>query len=178
MKLPVPPRLETDRLFLRPLLLADFEAYCAFWQQPEVVRFITGAALPREQCWRRLLGTAGHWQLLGFGFLAIEDKRTGRFIGEAGFQEMRRGLLPSIEGTLETGWAIAPDFHGRGYATEAVRAALAWAAVAFAQMDYSCIIDPENQPSMRLAGKLGFAPDTLTQYLGKPTMILRKARGR
>ena len=174
--LQMPPILETDRLILRPLELQDFEAYCEFWQNTEVVRFISGTPVPREQSWKRLLGTAGHWQLLGFGFFAIEEKDSGRFIGEAGFHEMRRDLRPSIEGTLETGWGILPAYQGKGYATEAIRTAMTWAEVAFPSLDYSCIINPENRISMHLAARLGFAEDTMTAYLGKPVMILRKAR--
>ncbi len=172
----MPLILKTDRLTLRPLVLQDFEAYFEFWQNAEVVRFITGTPVSREQTWKRLLGTTGHWQLLGFGFFAIEEKASGRFIGEAGFQEMRRDLLPSIEGTLETGWGILPAYQGRGYAKEAVSAAMTWAETAFPSFDYSCIINPENRTSMHLAAKFGFAEDTMTTYLGRPIMILRKAR--
>lgn len=171
-------RLETERLILRPLELQDFEAYCAFWQNKEVARYISGTPIPREQSWKRLIGTAGHWQLLGFGFFAIEEKTSGRFIGEAGFQEMRRDLLPSIEGTLETGWGILPSYQGKGYAKEAIRAAMTWVEAAFPTLDYSCIIDPENRISMHLAETLGFVQDAITTYLGKPVTVMRKARAR
>jgi RimJ/RimL family protein N-acetyltransferase len=170
------PILLTDRLILRPLALEDFDAYVDFWQNAGVVRFITGAPIPREQSWKRLIGTAGHWQLLGFGFFAIEEKTSGRFIGEAGFQEMHRDLQPSIEGTLETGWGILPDRQGMGYAKEAIGAALDWAQGAHPGRAYSCIIHPENLPSLNLARKLGFAQDVTTSYMGKPVALMRKAR--
>jgi len=170
------PTLETRRLTLRPLVLQDLDAYVDFWQNAEVVRYITGTPISREQSWKRLLGTAGHWQLLGFGFFAIQENASGRFIGEAGFQEMRRDLLPSIEGTLETGWGILPAYQGKGYAREAVSTAMNWAETAFPTLDYSCIIDPENRTSRHLAARLGFTEDTITTYLGKPIMILRRAR--
>jgi RimJ/RimL family protein N-acetyltransferase len=174
----MPPILETPRLVLRPLGLHDFDAYVAFWQNPEVVRFITGTPVSRELSWKRLLSTTGHWQLLGFGFFAIEEKASGELIGEAGFQDMHRELFPSIEGTLETGWAILPAYQGKGYAKEALRTAMAWSQRAFPSLNYSCIINPENRISMQLAAKLGFAEDTMTTYSGKPIMILRKERAR
>ena len=62
------------------------------------------------------------WRHMGFGFWAIEEKATGRFIGEAGFHELRRDIEPSIEGTLEAGWGFVTDAHGKGFATEAVGA--------------------------------------------------------
>lgn len=172
------PVLETDRLRLRPLGLADLDDYVAFWQNPEVVRFITGTPIPREQTWKRLIGTAGLWQLLGFGFFAIEEKAGGRLIGEAGFQEMRRDLQPPIEGTLETGWGILPAYHGKGYAGEAMRAAMAWADGAVPALDYSCIVSPDNRPSLQLALRLGFAHDTPSTYQDKPVLILRRAHPR
>jgi RimJ/RimL family protein N-acetyltransferase len=173
----MPPTLETDRLRLRPLGLQDLDAYVAFWQDPAVVRFISGSPLPREQSWRRLIGMAGHWQLMGFGFFAIEEKCSGQLIGEAGFQEMRRDLHPTIEGTLETGWGILPAFQGKGYATEAGFAAMDWAERTHPALDYSCIISPENRPSLNLARKLGFVADVTATYMGKPVVILR-LRGR
>jgi RimJ/RimL family protein N-acetyltransferase len=174
----MPIILTTDRLTLRPLALEDFPAYVDFWQDNVVVRFIAGSPLSREQVWKRLLGTVGHWQLLGYGFFAIEENATGKFMGEAGFQEMRRDLVPSIEGTLETGWALLPEFHGQGYATEAVRAAMDWADRSFPDQDYSCIIGPENLASMRLAMRLGFARDVISTYMGNPVEIWRKPRAR
>ncbi len=174
MNLPIAPVLETERLRLRPLVLSDFDAYVALWREPAVVRYITGTPVTREASWSRLVRTAGHWQLLGFGFLGIEDKASGCLIGEAGFQEMRRELVPSIEETLETGWGILPAYHGKGYAFEAVGAALAWAREAHPGRAYTCIIHPENQASVRLAGKLGFAEDVTSTYLGNPVVILRR----
>ncbi len=170
----MPPTLVTDRLVLRPLVLKDFDSYAELWRDPVVVRYISKTAVSREATWTRLLRNAGQWQLLGFGFLAIEDKATRRLIGEAGFQEMRRDVTPSIEDTLETGWGILPTYHGKGYASEAVSAALAWAREAHPAMQYSCLINPENAASLRLAAKLGFTEDATTVYQGNPVVILRR----
>ena len=169
------PAIETARLLLRPLARDDLDAYAEFWRQPEVVRFITGTPFSREESWKKLLRTVGHWHVLGFGFFAIEERQSGRFIGEAGFQEMLRELTPSIEGTLEAGWGIHPAFQGRGYALEAMGAAMAWADGKFPQSDYSCIISPANEASLHIAQRLGFAGDRLAEYLGKPVRILRRA---
>ena len=68
-----------------------------------------------------MLRYAGHWQWMGFGFWALEEKSTGAFAGELGFAEFKRELEPSIQGIPEIGWVLAPHAHGKGYATEAVR---------------------------------------------------------
>lgn len=116
------PTLEMQRLTLRPHHLDDFEVHAALWANEDVVRFISGAPSTREQSWARMLRIAGMWHHMGFGFLAIVEKASGRFIGEAGFLEARREMEPSIEGTMEVGWALMPSAQGRGYATEALTA--------------------------------------------------------
>jgi RimJ/RimL family protein N-acetyltransferase len=168
------PVLHTERLILRPHRLDDFEACCALWTDEEVVRYIGGVPSTREQIWGRLMRYAGLWHHLGFGFLAIEEKESGRFIGEAGFHEVCRDMVPSIEGTLETGWVFSPSAHGRGYAREAVTALIDWAAEHFSYRLLTCIIAPENGPSLRLADRLGFREVTRTLYSGKPTVLLER----
>lgn len=167
------PTIETERLILRPHRLDEFEAYANFWADPEVVRFITGVPSTRENSWGRMLRVTGMWHLMGFGFLAIEEKATGRFLGEAGFQDMRREFQPSIEGTLETGWALIPSVHGLGYATEAAGAMVDWGTTHFPHMEMTCIISPENDASLRVAAKLGFRETARTDYHG-PIVVLSR----
>lgn len=169
------PTIETERLILRPHRMEDFDAYAAFWADPEVVRFITGVPSTRENSWGRMLRVNGMWHLMGFGFLAIEEKATGRLLGEAGFQDMRRDFEPSIEGTLETGWALIPSAHGKGYATEAVGALIAWADAHFPSRRMTCIISPQNQASLRLAAKFGFREFARSDYHG-PIIVLARER--
>ena len=69
------------------------------------------------------------WQQMQFGFFALEDRETGAFVGECGFHELRRDVLPSIEGTMEVGWALICPMQGAA-SKEAMRAALGWAAPA------------------------------------------------
>lgn len=168
------PVIETPRLILRAHALADFDAYVALWSDPDVVRFITGTPFTREASWSRFLRHPGHWQHMGFGFLAIEERETGRFIGEAGFHDMRREMTPSIEGTLEAGWALIPSVHGRGYGAEAMQALVGWADRNFPGRRMTCIIDPSNQASQRVAIRLGFSEVTRTTYHGSPTILFER----
>jgi RimJ/RimL family protein N-acetyltransferase len=138
------------------------------------VRFIRGTPFSREASWSRFLRHAGHWQHMGFGFLAIEERATGRFIGEGGFHDMRREITPSIEGMLEMGWVLMPAVHGRGYATEAMQALLGWADAAFAGRRMTCIIDPANLASQRVASRLGFSEASRTTYHGDATILFER----
>ncbi|MDE1992721.1 MAG: GNAT family N-acetyltransferase [Rhizobiaceae bacterium] len=150
------PTLHTERLILRQHRLEEFEEYALFWKQEELSRYIGGEPSSREVSWSRILRYAGMWHYLGFGFFAIEERETGRFVGEAGFLDLHREMNPSTEGTLETGWGITPALQGKGYATEAVSAAIAWARKRFPGRRMTCIIDTENAPSLRVAEKVGF----------------------
>lgn len=166
------PRIATDRLVLRPYRREDFDAFAAMWAAPEVVRFIGGVPFTREQSWARFLRHFGMWSVMGFGFFALEDRATGALFGEAGFHEVRREISPSLEGTLETGWALAPLAQGRGLAEEAVRAVLAWGAEAFPDRRKTCMIDAGHAASLHIAGKLGFSRYAGGTYQGKPMVLL------
>jgi RimJ/RimL family protein N-acetyltransferase len=172
--MPAPAMIETQRLWLRPYRLADFDAYAAIFAEPGFMRYLGGQPLSREAAWARFLRQQGIWAMLGFGFFAIELKENGGLIGEAGFHDLKRDLTPSIEGTLEAGWGIAGGLQGRGLAEEAMRAALAWADGAAPRQRMTCIIHPENAPSLRLAGKLGFVEAARSSYHGSPVVILER----
>jgi RimJ/RimL family protein N-acetyltransferase len=170
------PTLETERLILRPYRLEDFDTYVEMWADPDVVRFIGGKPFDREASWSRFLRQAGVWHHMGFGFFAIEEKETGLMVGEAGFQDARRIIEPSIEGTLEAGWGLMPTGQGWGYATEAMGAAIAWAETTFPGRRMTCIIDPDNLPSIRVAQRLGFSEFVRTTYQDKPIAIFERRK--
>ena len=165
------PIIETERLILRDHRLADFDAYVAMWADPLVTRFIGGRGRSREESWIRFLRHAGMWRHVGFGFWAIEEKEGGRFVGEAGFLELKRDLEPSIEGTLEAGWALVADAQGKGYASEAVGAFLRWGEINYPGKPMTCIIDTSHLVSIRVAEKHGFRERLRTTYHGEPTIV-------
>jgi RimJ/RimL family protein N-acetyltransferase len=152
----LPPVIETERLRLRPHTVEDFGDCVAMWSDPIVAQYTIGDPAPPPRTWSRILAYRGHWDLLGFGYWAVEEKSTGRFIGELGFAEHKREMQPSIEGTPEIGWALIPDAHGKGYATEALRAVVAWGDAHFGPARTACIIREENRASFRVAEKLGY----------------------
>lgn len=168
------PTLTTVRLVLRAHRLEDADAHEALWTEPSVVRFTSGEPLSREVAWTRFLRKAGAWHYLGFGYFALEERASGRYLGEAGFQDVRRDLTPSIEGTLEAGWVLGPEAQGRGLAEEAMRAALEWADRAHAGRRITAIVRPEHAASRHVAGKLGFVEVASTLYHDRPTLVLER----
>jgi RimJ/RimL family protein N-acetyltransferase len=171
------PTLETERLILRGNKLEDFPALAAIWSDPEVVRHISGKSFSREESWARLLRYLGHWALLDYGFWAIEEKASGRYVGETGLADFQRGLTPSLDGTPEVGWVLAPWAHGQGYATEAVRAAVTWGEQKFGETPLCCIIAPEHKASINVAAKCGFREFARTTYKSCETIIFRRKAG-
>jgi RimJ/RimL family protein N-acetyltransferase len=148
------------------------------WGDPVVTRFIGGRPLTGEESWTRLLRYIGHWTLLGFGYWTVREIATGRFVGEVGFADNRRDIVPPLADVPEIGWILAPWAHGVGYAAEAVRAVLAWGEIRFESRPTTCIIAAENVRSVRLAEKCGYREIRRTLYHGEPLIVLERPGAR
>lgn len=142
-----------------------------------MTRFITGRASTQQQTWARILTYLGHWEVMGFGYWAIEEKGSGDFVGEAGLADFKRDVSPAFDGKPELGFALAPRFHGRGYATEAVRAVLAWADEHLEHPQSVCLIDPENAASLRVVEKCGYRVFERGRYNDRPVLYLARETG-
>ena len=136
--------IETQHLLLRPYTMADLEDFHAMVGDAEVVRFEPYAPQNLEGA-RRMLQ-----ERIACGeFLAVAHKADGRVIGN-----IYLGRRPFD--ALEIGYVFARAYWGRGYATQACRAAVEWAFAQGAHRIYAeC--DPCNAASWRLLERLGFA---------------------
>jgi RimJ/RimL family protein N-acetyltransferase len=172
-----PPVLTTPRLVLRGLTGADFEASAAMWAEPEVTRHILGRPSTRQESWFRLLRNVGHWPVVGFGFWAATT-REGAFLGEIGFGRFERagaGAAPGGEDEEpEAGWVLRGDAAGKGFATEAMRAAHDWLGSVRPAASTRCIIAPDNAASLRVAEKLGYREIGRTEDAQGPIIRLRR----
>ena len=168
------PVLETERLRLRGHRIDDLDACAAMWADPEVVRHTTGKPQPREEVWWRILRYIGHWELMGYGFWALEEKSGSRFVGEVGLADFKRELNPSLGDTPESGWILASGFHGKGYATEAMRAVMAWGDEHFGAERTACLIHPDNNASLRVAEKLGYRQYARSTYRENEVLMLER----
>lgn len=150
------PVLETARLRLRSHCADDFLAFAAIWADFDVVRYIGGKPSTPQESWMRLLRYPGLWAVLGYGFWAIEEKASGRVIGDIGYADFKRAMDPPLDGMPEMGWVLARDAQGKGYAREALAAVLAWGRAHFGSHRAACIIEADNTASIRLATDAGF----------------------
>ncbi|WP_303310925.1 GNAT family N-acetyltransferase [Hymenobacter sp. BT730] len=173
---PLVPVLDTPDLLLRGPRPTDLHEGAAMHQDPEFYRFLGGKPHSEEDVWRRMLSHMGHWGMLGYGSWSIEEKATGRFVGTVGFFDVQRDLTPSLKGTPEAGWVLAPRLHGRGYASQALQAALAWADEHLPTPRTTCIIDPGNTASLHLANKFGYQEFARAMYHGEEIVLLERPR--
>ena len=169
------PIIETERLRLRPHVRADYTACKTLWQHPETMRFIGGAPQDDQAVWFRLLRYGGMWPMLGFGFWVFEDKASRAYLGEGGLLDAMRGI-EALEHMPEVGWALAPEAHGKGYAQEALGAIMGWVDANLHVTRTGCIIHPDNAPSLKLAGKLGFEEADRTELGGAPVVLMSRER--
>ncbi len=168
------PVLETERLRLRGHRHSDFADSVTLWADPVVVRHITKVPSTEEQTWWRFLRYLGHWQATGYGYWVVEEKATGRFAGEAGFADYKRNIDPPFDGAPEAGWVMAPWCHGRGFATEAVAAFVAWGDEKFSRTRTVCMIEPEHGASIRVAEKTGYRQYAETDYMNGPVLLFER----
>jgi len=157
--------LETDRIILRMWRNEDFAAYEKMCADPEIMKYLGGRTFDRLEAWRHMAFLVGHWQLLGFGHWAVEEKESGKFIGRLGF------LNPEGWPGFEIGWTLAREAWGKGYATEGARRALDYAFHDLNKDHVISLIHPENKNSIRVAERLGETLEGQTELLGHDVLI-------
>ena len=142
------PVIQTERLVLRVPRIGEFDAYAAMAQDADNMRFI-GGAMPRAVAWRKFLQVPGAWLLQGFAMFAVEERATGRWLGQLGPWQ------PEGWPGTEVGWGFDRAAQGQGFATEAGVAAVDWAFDHLGWNEVIHSIDPDNLPSQALARRLG-----------------------
>lgn len=168
------PVIETPRLILRGRRLSDFAAFAAMQADGDVMRYIANAPVSEEDAWGKFARMHGLWALTGMGFWLVEEKATGAVIGEVGLADFKRAIDPPLGPAPEFGWMLAASAQGKGYAAEALGAALSWGDRRFHGAQFCCIIDEENAPSVRLADRHGFGRERKALYKGKEVIVFRR----
>lgn len=157
--------LQTTRLTLRPLVLADFPAYRDFWAS-ERSGFMGGPQGP-VQAWFWFCNDIALWGLHGFGGFMIDAG--GQTVGHVGVNA--GPLFPETE----MGWFLYAGHEGRGYATEATAAVRDWALGPRALPTLVSYIAEGNAASAAVAARLGAQVDAAAVSMG-PTMAVYRHR--
>ena len=162
--------METERLVLRMFRESDTDAYAEMLADPEVMRFLGGKPMSRQEAWRNMAMVIGHWHLRGYGFWAVEEKASGEMVGRVGCWR------PEGWPGLEVGWTLRRRFWGRGYATEAARASMNYVFDELGQTRVISLIAPENVNSIRVAERLGEKPEGEWEIFGTKVIIYAVGR--
>jgi RimJ/RimL family protein N-acetyltransferase len=145
--------LRTERLLLRRWDLArDGAAIAAVNADPEVMRFIgEGTVLDRAASDALLVRIEREWEERRFGLWAVEED--GTLLGFCGLTVPM--FLPEVLPAVEVGWRLGRAAWGRGVATEAARAAIAFGFEDRGMAEIVSIVDSGNARSVRVCEKLG-----------------------
>ena len=90
-------------------------------------------------------------QWLGRAMVLADAKGDRRILGSLGFHGP-----PDAEGRAEVGYRVEPEYRRQGYAREAIHALFDWAHEKHGVTRFLASIDPNNEPSLRLARSFGY----------------------
>lgn len=142
----------TERLELQRSRPEDAEAISAYRSDPDVHRYqgwervdADGVRAEIEEMTGRAPGQPGGWVQF-----SVHERDGGRLVGDVGL-----ALAEDEHGVIRVGYTIAPAFQGLGYATEAIRALVAYAFDTLGADVVRAHANAENDPSIRVAEKAG-----------------------
>jgi RimJ/RimL family protein N-acetyltransferase len=150
------PRLASARLVLREPRHADFERFAANAADP-LAREHIGGPLLRRDAWRTFIAMSGGWLLHGTGWWVVEEPALGA-VGQVGVFQREDAA------SLEIGWSIDRPFWNKGYASEAARAALDFAAGRPRGERIVAYVGLANAPSNAVAAKIGMTREAEVDF--------------
>jgi [ribosomal protein S5]-alanine N-acetyltransferase len=169
--MPIPLPIETERLRVRPFVPeTDSEPMFAVYGDPEVMRHIPGGALSAEAVRTTLEQHLQAHEERGFSSWALIERASGRVIGDAGF-----GIFAPT-GDVELGYTLAREAWRRGYAVEAASACLAAGLEHLGVSRIIAVIDVDNEPSQRVANRVGMALVETIEAYGRPHVLFAAER--
>lgn len=139
--------LQTKRLRFRQWREADFEPFANYFADEEKAKYV-GGQKSREEAWRLMATYIGHYNLKGYGYMAVEEKSSNKLVGCVGLWKSE----PWPE--LELGYWLLNEMQGKGYATEAAAKVKDYAFQTLQVKTFVSYIDPKNESSKRLAIRL------------------------
>ncbi|KUR72331.1 hypothetical protein AQZ52_03435 [Novosphingobium fuchskuhlense] len=169
------PELSTERLDLWRPAPRDHAGLVALLADDEVRRHLGSRPTGEVEEFNRLCRNAGSWALFGYGIFTCRARGEDDVIGICGVFHSWRGFGQGMDDTPEIGWIFARKTWGKGIASEAARASLAWFDAAFPGRRVACMINDTNAPSLAVADKLGFRRYS-TQADTDSTLILLERR--
>lgn len=158
--------IETERLILEPYHPSQAEALNDLNADPEVMRYIGGPET-LEETRAAIARVQARWERYGFSWWAVRLRESGDIIGAACLQH-----LAHEEGApLEIGWRLKPEYHGKGFATEAGQAAADFAFGPVGVDHIVAVAHRDNTASQRVMERLGMTYRGIEVHYGEPCAV-------
>jgi len=155
----------TPRLLLRPWQESDLAPFAEQNADPEVMRYLNGT-LTRAQSDGYVARARRDLAAFGFTKWAVEAPGVAPFIGAVGLNHVR--FEASFTPAVEVAWRLHRHFWGRGYATEAARAAIGDGFTRVGLDEIVAFTTLGNTPSARVMQRLGMARALEFDHPGLP----------
>jgi RimJ/RimL family protein N-acetyltransferase len=156
------PVLTTARLVLRQIGEDDLDPHMALLNTPAVMQHL-GGVQPREVIAAKHAASRASFAAEGYGFMIMEERATGDFVGHCGLRKVAHPLAPNPQ-DFEIGWLVREDRWRRGYAFEAMRAVRDWGFGVHDAPRIVALTVAANEGSWRLMEKLGMARDAALDF--------------
>ena len=152
----MPQELRTNRLVLRRWREADREPFAALNADPRVMEHFPALLTPQETD-AMIARMEAHFDKHGFGLWAVEVPGSAAFVGFVGLSvpQYQTHFTPCVE----IGWRLAAEHWGRGYATEAARAAVTFGFESLGLAEIVSFTATQNLRSRRVMEKIGMFYD-------------------
>ena len=152
--------LRTERLILRRWQDSDLEPWAAMNADPQVREHL-GEVMTRAQSDASVARFQQEFDARGYGWLAVEVRDTGTFIGFAGLDDVDEEM--PLTG-VEIGWRLTRTAWGVGYATEAARAVLTFAFDTLGLPEVLALTTATNFRSQAVMQRLGMTRDPADDF--------------
>ena len=146
------PLVETKRLILRPIAVADAPFILTLLNEPSFLRYIGDKQVRNLEDARQYIlnGPVASYERHGFGLLLMELRESLTPVGMCGL--LKREELPEPD----IGFALLPDFWNKGLAFEAASAVLQDGRERLRLQRILAITSLDNDASINLLQRLGF----------------------
>ena len=162
---------ETKRLGLRELSFSDLDFIAEMMGDAEVMTYYP-KVLTRAEARGWLVRQLTRYETDGHGLWLVTDSQSGEPVGQVGLLEQQ------VDGAkmTEVGYLLHRRYWKKGYATEAALASINYGFKKLGRDRIIALIRPENQPSIRVASRLGMTPGSETRHGGYPHIIYSQTR--
>ncbi len=164
--------IETERLALRRLTLDDADLLLGIFSDPVAMRYYESTR-EFEQTLGWIRWNLGMYEEFGHGMWAAFERDNGRFVGQIGL------VVQEVEGEteIELGYLLLRSCWGWGFATEAALACRDFGFRELGRDRLISLIDPRNEPSRRVAERVGMGLEREIEKWGKTICVYSLVRG-